>query len=257
LAPNVCEKISLAILEFPSASGGSVQGEGLNALFYPELFSRDAASRVSELAKRAVDIVGSLVALVLFSPLLLIIAIGVKLTSLGPVLFRQQRLGQAGRPFTFLKFRSMYVNNNDAIHREYMKDLIANRVQEKTENGTGATVYKIRNDPRITPIGNFLRKTSLDELPQFFNVLLGEMSLVGPRPPIPYEVNDYDIWHWYRILARKPGITGLWQVRGRSMTTFDGMVRLDIQYIRTWSLWLDFKLLLATPMAVLRGKGAY
>mgnify|MGYP001599575913 CR=1 FL=1 len=107
------------------------------------------------------------------------------------------------------------------------------------------------------PIGNFLRKSSLDELPQFLNVLKGEMSLVGPRPPIPYEVADYAPWHRYRIFARKPGITGLWQVRGRSMTTFDDMVRLDLQYSRTWSLWLDIKLIMATPMAVLRGKGAY
>ncbi len=118
-------------------------------------------------------------------------------------------------------------------------------------------VYKITNDPRITPLGRFLRKTSLDELPQFINVLKGEMSLVGPRPPIPYELENYDAWHRHRLLGKKPGITGLWQVKGRSKTTFDSMVRLDLQYIREWSLWLDVKLLLQTPLAVLRGKGAY
>ena len=122
---------------------------------------------------------------------------------------------------------------------------------------TGEVVFKIRHDPRLTPIGSFMRKSSIDELPQFFNVLRGEMSLVGPRPPIPYEVAEYDVWHLNRILARKPGITGLWQISKRSLATFDAMVRLDLQYIRTWSLWLDIKILLATPRAVLRGKGAY
>ena len=113
------------------------------------------------------------------------------------------------------------------------------------------------NDPRITPIGQFLRKTSLDELPQFFNVLKGEMSLVGPRPPIPYECELYDIWHRRRMLSVKPGITGLWQVSGRSSTTFDEMVRLDLRYINGWSLWLDIKLLLKTPLVIITGKGAY
>ncbi len=203
------------------------------------------------------DVIGSLVALLIFSPLFLGAALLVKLTSPGPVMFRQVRIGQYGKPFTFLKFRSMYVNNNDLIHREYIKDLIANNIKGEQPPGSADAVFKIRDDPRVTPVGNFLRKSSLDELPQFINVLKGEMSLVGPRPPIPYEVDDYAPWHRYRIFVRKPGITGLWQVTGRSRTTFDEMVRLDLQYSRTWSLGLDIKLLLATPGAVIRGRGAY
>ncbi len=128
-------------------------------------------------------------------------------------------------------------------------------------NGNGSAlpqngVYKLTNDSRITPVGRFLRKTSLDEFPQFFNVLKGDMSLVGPRPPIPYECEKYDVWHKRRILEVKPGITGLWQVKGRSSTTFDDMVRLDLNYVTHWSLLLDLKILFQTPFAVLKGKGA-
>jgi lipopolysaccharide/colanic/teichoic acid biosynthesis glycosyltransferase len=118
-------------------------------------------------------------------------------------------------------------------------------------------VFKLTNDPRITPIGRLLRRTSLDELPQFLNVLKGQMSLVGPRPPIPYEVDCYEAWHKRRLLTVKPGITGLWQVKGRSRTTFDEMVRLDLQYARTWSLWLDLKIILKTPGAMVSGDGAH
>jgi lipopolysaccharide/colanic/teichoic acid biosynthesis glycosyltransferase len=124
-------------------------------------------------------------------------------------------------------------------------------------NGNDQGVYKLTKDSRITPVGAFLRKTSMDELPQFLNVLKGEMSLVGPRPPIPYEVEAYDIWHRRRLLEAKPGITGLWQVCGRSRVNFDDMVRLDLQYARTWSLWMDIKILLRTPGAVLLGAGAH
>jgi len=206
--------------------------------------------------KRGIDLIGSLAALVLFLPFFLIIPILIKLTSPGPVFFRQDRLGQFGRVFTFLKFRSMHINNDDGIHRDFIKNFIADKIA-KNDSGDEPFVYKIKADPRLTPIGNFLRKSSLDELPQFLNVLKGEMSLVGPRPPIPYEVVNYELWHRRRILAQKPGITGLWQVTGRSLTTFDGMVRLDLRYSRKWSLLFDLKLLLATPMAVIRGKGAY
>jgi lipopolysaccharide/colanic/teichoic acid biosynthesis glycosyltransferase len=130
-------------------------------------------------------------------------------------------------------------------------------ISEGKDNGNTPGVYKLSNDPRITSIGNFLRKTSLDELPQLINVLKGEMSLVGPRPPIPYECELYDIWHRRRLLSVKPGITGLWQVTGRSSTTFDEMVRLDLKYVNEWSLWLDIKLLLKTPCVILTGKGGY
>lgn len=254
------EKINLSVLMFPDKQGGKEGrewGDKFSPYFYPEITQKDISSQVANCAKRVMDVVGSIVALVLFSPVFVIVSILVKTTSRGPIFFRQERLGQFGKPFVFLKFRSMHINNNDAIHREFIKNFIDNKLNEETESRCGEVVYKIRNDPRVTPIGNFLRKTSIDELPQFFNVLRGDMSLVGPRPPIPYEVANYGVWHWFRILAGKPGITGLWQVRGRSLTTFDGMVRLDLQYIRTWSLWLDIKLILATPMAVLRGKGAY
>jgi lipopolysaccharide/colanic/teichoic acid biosynthesis glycosyltransferase len=142
------------------------------------------------------------------------------------------------------------VNSDPAIHKEYIRNLIGNKVGD-----SGA--YKIKNDPRVTPIGRFLRKSSLDELPQFINVLKGEMSLVGPRPPIPYEFESYALWHRRRILEAKPGITGLWQVDGRSRTTFDEMVRMDLRYIRNQSFWLDVKILLKTPFAVLSGDGAY
>lgn len=257
LLPSVYQRIRLSVLVFPDEHGRQEEGDWFNPLFYPEVYPGNTAARVAEGGKRFMDVVGSFMALFLLSPLLLVIGVLIKLTSPGPVLFRQKRIGQYGKPFTFLKFRSMQVNNNDSIHREYIRKLIANQIKEEPATGNAEVVFKIRDDPRITPIGNFLRKSSLDELPQFFNVLRGEMSLVGPRPPIPYEVDDYAPWHRCRIFVRKPGITGLWQVRGRSVTTFDDMVRLDLQYSRTWSLWLDVKLLLATPGAVIRGKGAY
>jgi lipopolysaccharide/colanic/teichoic acid biosynthesis glycosyltransferase len=216
--------------------------------------TRHGASAI--FVKRSMDIAGSLCALALFSPLMVAIAALIKLTSKGPLLFRQRRVGQFGRAFTFLKFRSMYAENNHAVHQEYIKRFIAGNGSEASL-AQGSGVYKLTNDPRITPIGRILRETSLDELPQFLNVLIGEMSLVGPRPPIPYEVEYYDIWHKRRFLAVKPGITGLWQVHGRSRTTFDEMVRLDLRYGKSWSLWLDLKILLQTPRAVLTGNGAH
>jgi lipopolysaccharide/colanic/teichoic acid biosynthesis glycosyltransferase len=202
------------------------------------------------------DIAGSACALTILSPLLLLIAAAVKLTSRGPVIFRQQRVGQHGHRFTFLKFRSMYTQNNPEAHKEFVTRLI------RGENGLAhqagdKTLYKMTNDPRITPVGRFLRRTSLDELPQFINVLLGDMSLVGPRPPIPYEFETYDIWHKRRLLAVKPGITGLWQVTARSRVGFADMVRLDLQYAESHSLWLDLKILLHTPGAVFNGDGAH
>ena len=187
---------------------------------------------------------------------MLAIAIAIKLTSKGPILFKQRRVGQYGVRFTFLKFRSMYSQSDAKIHREYVLRLIAGKHEGEQGNANGG-VYKIKDDPRITWVGKILRKASLDELPQFFNVLKGEMSLVGPRPPIPYEVEAYDIWHRRRFLEVKPGITGLWQVNGRSRVKFEDMVRLDLQYARSWSLGLDFKILLETPRAVFFGEGAY
>ena len=222
-----------------------------NHIFYSgEEQTRPGAQR-SLWLKRAVDITGSLAALIVLSPVFAVIAALIKMTSEGPVFFRQKRIGQFGREFTFLKFRSMYVNNDPGIHRQYVRNLIAKRL-----DGAGG-MYKIKNDPRVTGIGWFLRKSSMDELPQFMNVLRGEMSLVGPRPPIRYEFENYSLWHRRRILEVKPGITGEWQVSGRSRTTFDEMVRMDLRYIRQQSIWLDLKILLKTPFAVISGDGAY
>jgi len=190
--------------------------------------------------------------LVALSPVLAAIALAIKLTSKGPVFFRQERVGLYGKRFTFLKFRSMYANCSERNHQEYIEAFISGQQEEESPS-----VFKLTDDPRVTPIGSFLRKTSLDELPQFINVLKGDMSLVGPRPPIPYELGLYDVWHRGRLMVVKPGITGLWQVEGRSSTTFDNMVRLDLRYIRQWSLWLDIKILLKTPWVVLTCRGAY
>jgi lipopolysaccharide/colanic/teichoic acid biosynthesis glycosyltransferase len=213
--------------------------------------------KASLFAKRSMDIIGSLLALIVASPLFLAIAIAIKLNSKGSVLFRQCRIGQYGHAFTFLKFRSMRSGNNSAIHEEFVKRLIAGAINPEQTTTDQQNVYKLIDDPRVTAVGRFLRKTSLDELPQFLNVLMGEMSLVGPRPPVPYEVESYDLWHRRRLREVKPGITGLWQVTGRSRTKFDDMVRLDLQYARSWSLWLDLKILWRTPGAVLMGDGAY
>jgi exopolysaccharide biosynthesis polyprenyl glycosylphosphotransferase len=223
-----------------------------DSVMYPDLQQEVVRKRWSRVLKRAMDIAGSLFAVILFSPVFLAIAIAVKLSSKGPIFFKQQRVGEYGTRFTFLKFRSMYVNNSAEKHKEYVKKLIAGQA-EKKEGGT----FKLTDDPRITPVGKWIRRTSLDELPQFFNVLLGDMSLVGPRPPLPYEVEAYDVWHRRRLLEARPGITGLWQVNGRCRTKFDEMVRLDLQYARKQSLLLDLKILLRTPAAVLSGDGAY
>ena len=228
-----------------------------NDLPLPDLSRQTSEKRTDNSLKRAMDIVGSMLALMAAFPVFLVIAAAIKLTSKGPVFFRQQRIGQHGKPFVFLKFRSMYVGNDPQVHKEYIKKLIAGKAERNACNGNGEGVFKLTRDSRITPVGAFLRRTSLDELPQFINVLKGQMSLVGPRPPIPYEVEAYDLWHRRRLVEAKPGITGLWQVRGRSRVKFDEMVRLDLEYARTWSIWMDIKILLRTPLAVLLGEGAH
>ena len=207
--------------------------------------------------KRALDVLGSFIAIFMALPLFLLIAAAVKLSSPGPILFKQERVGQFGKRFMFLKFRSMYVDNDPTVHREFVEQLIDGRKGNACPRNKEERIYKITRDPRVTPVGRWLRKLSLDELPQFINVLKGEMSLVGPRPPVPYECEHYDIWHRRRVTDAKPGITGLWQVEGRSALPFDEAVRLDIKYIREWSLWLDIKIILKTPAAVLMCKGAY
>ena len=206
--------------------------------------------------KRTIDIIGSLFGIVVFSPLMLLVALAVKLSSRGPALFKQRRLGHLGIPFTFLKFRSMRTDCNDKIHQEYVTNLIEGKIEEIDNWEKDKPLFKHDTDPRITKIGNILRKTSLDELPQLFNVLKGDMSLVGPRPPIPYEVEIYRNWHFRRILEVKPGITGLWQVSGRSKTTSDEMVRLDLSYVNNRSILFDLKILLKTIGAVFNIEGA-
>ncbi|MCU1311014.1 MAG: Undecaprenyl-phosphate galactose phosphotransferase [Candidatus Angelobacter sp.] len=237
---------------FPESNGN---GSGGDSILYPEPGDHQF-KRAGRLLKRIMDVSGSLLALSLLCPVMLLVAASIKVTSKGPVLFMQKRVGQGERIFTFLKFRSMHHNNDHSLHREFVTRLIAGQPVALVE-GVSNEIYKIINDPRMTPIGRLLRRSSLDELPQLVNVLKGEMSLVGPRPPVPYEVERYSSWHRRRIMEVKPGITGLWQVNGRSRTTFDEMVRLDLEYVRSWSIWLDLKILLRTPTAVLSGEGAY
>ena len=215
---------------------------------------RDARRTQFDAAKRALDVVLGLTLLAMLSPLVLVIAALVKLTSPGSVFFRQERIGQMMKPFIMLKFRTMNVNTDAAIHHQFVSSFIKSSGHAGGASKNG--LFKIANDPRVTPIGRFLRRTSLDELPQLWNVLRGDMSLVGPRPPLAYEVEQYQSWHRRRVLDAKPGLTGLWQVSGRSRTTFDEMVRLDLRYARSRSVWTDIKILLATPRAVISGKGA-
>jgi lipopolysaccharide/colanic/teichoic acid biosynthesis glycosyltransferase len=248
--------ISISLHYYPDDWDEKGPGRPSNPALYPDLSHRSSGKQPLLILKRSLDLVGSAVLILLSLPLMAIIAIAIKLTSKGPVLFRQMRVGQHGRQFQFLKFRSMYVDNDHSVHREYVTKLINKEAPTIATRQQGG-VYKLAGDKRITPLGRFLRKTSLDELPQFFNVLRGEMSLVGPRPPIPYELAAYQTWHRRRVLEVKPGITGLWQVTGRSTVDFDSMVRLDLKYATAWSPWLDIKILIRTPLAVIRGSGAY
>ncbi len=201
-------------------------------------------SRTAVLVKRALDILLAALALTLGLPILALIALAIRLDSPGPIIFRQTRVGQDGRPFEMYKFRSM---------RQGSEAELADLLDLNEAEGPW---FKMRRDPRLTRVGQFLRRTSLDEVPQLWNVLRGEMSIVGPRPPLPNEVEQYQEWHRKRLQVL-PGITGLWQVSGRSLLSFDEMVLLDIHYIENWSLWLDLKILLLTIPQVLLGRGAY
>ena len=251
------DKLRITLSFFPEDWDMRSPRPQVNKELYPDLFRNGPAGTASHLVKRTMDIAGSIVALALLSPLFLLIALLIKLTSKGPVLFRQQRVGQFGRTFGFLKFRSMRPASDPEIHKQYMRQFISGAKDLRTAVRDEAPVFKMKDDPRVTHFGKFLRRSSLDELPQFWNVLMGDMSLVGPRPPIPYELSHYDIWHRRRVLEVKPGITGLWQVNGRSKTSFNEMVRLDLKYARTWSLWLDLQILAQTPRSVFSAKGAY
>ncbi|MBN2091715.1 sugar transferase, partial [candidate division KSB1 bacterium] len=225
----------------------------VNELFFVPNMLHKFKPRLAKLVKRMTDIIGSIFALIFLSPVLLIISALIKLTSHGPIFFKQQRVGYRGQLFQFIKFRSMKTDCDSKAHEEYVKKLIHAQNQDINNGSKDSPYYKLTNDPRITKLGHFLRKSSLDELPQFWNVLKGEMSLVGPRPPIPYEVREYQSWHRRRIAEIKPGITGWWQVNGRNRIGFDEMVRMDIYYAENWSLSLDFKIFLKTFKAVFDG----
>jgi exopolysaccharide biosynthesis polyprenyl glycosylphosphotransferase len=201
-------------------------------------------SRSALMMKRVFDILGAAVGLLLAAPFMALVALAIRLDSPGPILFTQDRVGLGGRTFRIFKFRSMHIGAD--ADREALEDL----------NEADGPLFKIRDDPRLTRVGRFLRRTSMDELPQLFNVLRGDMSLIGPRPPLPCEVEQYQEWHRRRLEA-PPGITGLSQVSGRSHLTFDETVLLDVYYIENWSPWLDLKIMIRTIPKVIGGEGAY
>jgi lipopolysaccharide/colanic/teichoic acid biosynthesis glycosyltransferase len=247
------DKITITCHVFPEDWDQSDGQRPSNPRLYPDLRNSNDIRKGYRVIKRMMDIVAGTLLLVLCSPLFLIIATAIKLTSRGPVFFKQGRRGLHGTAFSMLKFRSMHANSGSNAHKEYVRQLIAGVAGKNPSNTTDQGVYKLTNDSRVTRVGALLRRTSLDELPQLINVVRGEMSLVGPRPPIDYEVAEYELWHRRRLLEVKPGITGLWQVAGRNRIPFDQMVRLDLQYAKSWSPWLDLKILLRTPKAVLEG----
>ena len=267
LTPQDFERIQLSFHFFPdewhlndsgtASSKSANSGPASDRTLYSDLLNPDSGRSMSLAIKRAMDVAGSVITLAICWPLFLIVAAAIKLSSQGPVFFRQTRVGQYGRPFVLYKFRTMVADCDPGVHRDYVTSLIANQRHGERAAESSPGVFKLTNDRRITRVGRILRRTSLDELPQILNVLRGNMSLVGPRPALPYELAVYQTWHRQRIVAAKPGITGLWQVTSRSRVRFDEMVRLDLRYATSWTLWLDLKIILRTPLAVLRGAGAY
>jgi lipopolysaccharide/colanic/teichoic acid biosynthesis glycosyltransferase len=211
----------------------------------------ESESTPRSILRRTADIVVATTLIVLLAPLLLLVAVAIRLDSRGPALFRQKRVGHGKREFTLFKFRSMRLDADPRGHREYVTSLI----QGEAANGGRENLYKLAVDDRITPVGRQIRRWSLDELPQLFNVVAGDMTLVGPRPAIPYEVSEYPSWYLQRFSV-KPGLTGLWQVSGRSERTYEEMVRLDIEYAQSRSLLLDLSILAKTPWVVIGRKGA-
>jgi lipopolysaccharide/colanic/teichoic acid biosynthesis glycosyltransferase len=205
---------------------------------------------VENLARRTLDIGVAAVVLLLMAPVIAIVALTVRLSSPGPIFFRQRRLGRSMRPFTVLKFRTMRADADSALHRDYVRSLIGTDAPENPPDN----LYKLVVDPRVTKVGRFLRSWSLDEVPQLWNVLRGEMSLVGPRPVIEYEVEQYPDWYLRRF-AVKPGLTGLWQVSGRNERTYEEMIRFDVEYAERRSLWMDLRILARTAIVVMRRQG--
>jgi lipopolysaccharide/colanic/teichoic acid biosynthesis glycosyltransferase len=206
---------------------------------------------IAHTTRRTFEVALATVGLLLLAPLMLAIALAIRLDTPGPVLFRQRRIGRARREFTMLKFRTMRTDADVSGHREYVKSLIRDGGAAARVNG----LYKLAVDDRITRVGRVLRKLSLDELPQLWNVLRGEMAMVGPRPVIPYEAEDYPEWYLERFEV-KPGLTGLWQVSGRNERTYEEMVRFDIHYVRRQTLRTDVVILLKTVVVVITGRGA-
>ena len=242
------QKIPLYVMSGNSGHKIKKVSDGNGSFLSKTLRSVDYMFCLSKrLLKRGFDVFGASVFLLMFFPLFLAIAALIKIVSPGPVFYKQQRIGYAGQPFTFLKFRTMCLNSDTQEHQDYLASLI-----NGTSDGDGSDVpmVKLDHDPQIIPWGGLLRKSCLDELPQLFNVLRGEMSLVGPRPPIPYEVKEYHSWHRGRFNAL-PGMTGLWQVSGKNKLSFREMVRLDIRYSRERSLWVDIKILFRTPLVII------
>lgn len=245
---NMCVEMGVTARIIMNAySGGTAQSYVSSVGTYPVITYHTVSLNAGARAfKRAVDIVGALVGIILFSPFMLATAIAIRLDSKGPIIFRQERVGLNGRRFNMYKFRSMCVDAEEK-KKELMK-------QNEMDNDF---MFKIKNDPRITRVGKFIRKTSIDELPQFFNVLFGDMSLVGTRPPTVDEVEQYERRHWRRI-SIKPGITGMWQVSGRStITDFEEIVELDTKYIDCWDIFIDFKIIIQTVLQLFTGKGAF
>lgn len=208
-------------------------------------------SRRNYALKRVFDFIVALIGLILLAPLIMVIGILVQLDSPGPAIFRQRRVGEGGVQFTCFKFRTMRVDTDDRLHRQMASRFLQG---EQVAEENGQPVYKLARDPRVTRLGRFLRPTSLDELPQLINVLRGEMSLVGPRPALPYEVEQYRYRHRYRLLV-KPGITGIWQVYGRSIVDFETLVSMDLHYVTDGTFWLDLKLILLTFSVVFKRSG--
>jgi len=217
-------------------------------------FRRFDLSGPELLVKRVIDVIGASIGLLLLAPVLIAIAVAVKLSSPGPVLFRQPRVGRGGRRFTMFKFRTMVDGNDSKVHESYLRNYIRDGAPA-TVAGDGTKIYKLTEDPRVTRVGAWLRALSLDELPQLWNVVRGEMSLVGPRPCLPYEWDLYRPWQ-RRRLDVLPGCTGLWQVTARANSTFGEALDMDVAYVRGWSLGLDLRLLLRTPFALIRQREA-
>ncbi len=239
----------LFALSFPSAALEGFGGIPVIDLGQPGLYGWQRFS------KRAFDVIAAILGLLFFAPLFSIVAILIKLDSPGPVFFKQKRIGENGRPFEMHKFRSMRCDADPEIHKAYVQRLIKENVSLEDAKPMGQASLKMEQDPRITRVGRIIRKISIDELPQLFDVLRGDMSLVGPRPALPYEVDLYEEWH-KRRLDVPPGLTGWWQVKGRNRVSFDEMIRMDLYYIENRSFWMDLKILFLTPWAALSGKGA-